>query len=353
MAKPTDLPRWAETSGGTPASNIIEPSSGKKDTGYVTIAESAGGKGDVPTSGGLNWWMRLAYKWIEHLDDFVAADGTIDWSALGAVGAILKSAVADGASAVGLISDTVNALTTVGAKLRSWKNAGVEKAYLDKDGRLVPAGLDLLGSALQSILKGGTGGLDIGTSIASDLRILLNNVAKWTFQASDGALIGKHIECTADVTDENGIEGNGNGTGRGIVGVGGETAGAGSSAAGIVGNGGSNGGIGVYGQGVGGSSGVYGYGGTTGVGVAGYAGGGNANGIYGQGYGTGAGVSSLGGASGPGGAFAAGGSGVRGAINMLPQAAPSSPSNGDMWVETGTNTLKVRINGVTKTVTLT
>jgi hypothetical protein len=47
----------------------------------------------------------------------------------------------------------------------------------------------LAGSALQSILKGGTGGLDIGTSIASDLRVLLNNVAQWTFRASDGALV--------------------------------------------------------------------------------------------------------------------------------------------------------------------
>jgi hypothetical protein len=38
---------------------------------------------------------------------------------------------------------------------------------------------------------------------------------------------------------------------------------------------------------------------------------------------------------------------------MVPGAAPSTPVDGDMWVETGTNTLKVRINGVTKTVTLT
>jgi hypothetical protein len=47
----------------------------------------------------------------------------------------------------------------------------------------------LAAAALQSILKGGTGGLDIGTSIASDLRVLLNNVAKWTFRESDSALV--------------------------------------------------------------------------------------------------------------------------------------------------------------------
>jgi hypothetical protein len=48
-----------------------------------------------------------------------------------------------------------------------------------------------------------------------------------------------------------------------------------------------------------------------------------------------------------------GGTPAAGAVQLTPQAAPSAPSDGDIWVETGTNTLKVRINGVTKTVTLT
>jgi hypothetical protein len=51
-------------------------------------------------------------------------------------------------------------------------------------------------AALQSILKGGTGGFDIGTSIASDLRVLLNNVAQWTFRASDGALLSNSKQIT-------------------------------------------------------------------------------------------------------------------------------------------------------------
>lgn len=38
-------------------------------------------------------------------------------------------------------------------------------------------------------------------------------------------------------------------------------------------------------------------------------------------------------------------------VNVIPQAAPSSPVNGDVWVDTGDNTLKVRINGATRTVT--
>jgi hypothetical protein len=47
----------------------------------------------------------------------------------------------------------------------------------------------LAAAVLQSILKGNAGGLDIGTSIASDLRVLLNNVAQWTFRESDSALV--------------------------------------------------------------------------------------------------------------------------------------------------------------------
>jgi hypothetical protein len=127
MAKPSSLPRWAETAGGAAASNIVEPNSGKKDTGYIT-------GGDIPASGGLNWFMRLIYKWAQWTDAFANADGTLDFSQLGAVAAKIKGAMADGASAVGTILDTAIALTTSGAKLLSLRNNGTEKAYFDKDG---------------------------------------------------------------------------------------------------------------------------------------------------------------------------------------------------------------------------
>lgn len=197
----------------------------------------------------------------------------------------------------------------------------------------------LAGSALQSILKGGTGGLDIGTSIASDLRILLNNVAKWTFQASDAALIGPKLQVTATETDGNAITATGNGGGYGVEGTGGSTSGFG-----VHGVGGASNGSGVLGHGTG-----------TGVGVHGTGGGSGGSGVRGYGDTTGAGCHGVGGNSGPGGWFVAGGGGspVKGAVNLDPQPAPSSPSNGDIWVETGTNTLKVRINGATKTVTVT
>lgn len=112
-----------------------------------------------------------------------------------------------------------------------------------------------------------------------------------------------------------------------------------------------------------GGSGVSGSGGTGVYGVSGVANGKGVagvgdTGVSGQGTGAaGAGVSGIGAVNGgPGGMFQSQGSPgapVRGAIRLVPAGAPSSPQDGDMWVETGTNTLKVRINGVTKTVTLT
>ncbi len=54
-AKPTQTPEF-----NTDGSNRVEPSSGKKLTGYV-----AGG--DHPTSGNLNWWMYLVYTFCLYI----------------------------------------------------------------------------------------------------------------------------------------------------------------------------------------------------------------------------------------------------------------------------------------------
>lgn len=56
MEEPLTLPRWAETEAGTPAANIVEPTSGQKDTGYVA--------NQIPTSAGVNWWQNIVYQWI-------------------------------------------------------------------------------------------------------------------------------------------------------------------------------------------------------------------------------------------------------------------------------------------------
>lgn len=56
---------------------------------------------------------------------------------LSLVSGLLKSEVTDGATAVAFTLDTDNDLTTVGAKLVSIKNKGVEKFAIDKDGGIV------------------------------------------------------------------------------------------------------------------------------------------------------------------------------------------------------------------------
>ncbi len=53
--KPTSLPRWADVSG-----DIVEPSSGKKDIGWV--------QGERPPAPFFNWILELLYEWMEYLN---------------------------------------------------------------------------------------------------------------------------------------------------------------------------------------------------------------------------------------------------------------------------------------------
>lgn len=55
MAQPTEDIEWA-TDGGA---DIVEPSSGEKEIGWVA--------GDKPSAGWFNWWMNGVYKWKEYL----------------------------------------------------------------------------------------------------------------------------------------------------------------------------------------------------------------------------------------------------------------------------------------------
>lgn len=55
MAKPASLPRWADVSG-----DIVEPTSGKKDVGWVADEE--------PPAQYFNWLLNLTYQWLEYVD---------------------------------------------------------------------------------------------------------------------------------------------------------------------------------------------------------------------------------------------------------------------------------------------
>lgn len=63
MAKPAELPRWAQTALGVLAGNISDPVSGQKDTGFVL--------NQTPTSGNVNWFWNTVYQWIKWVDDGV------------------------------------------------------------------------------------------------------------------------------------------------------------------------------------------------------------------------------------------------------------------------------------------
>lgn len=148
-----------------------------------------------------------------------------------------------------------------------------------------------------------------------------------------------------------GVEGFGTGTGSGVKGVTG--GGATSGMKGVHGvNGGTNGHAGYFENthasnaqpvvvisDAGASTGLS-VASSTGCAISAGALGGTAHVINSQGTGSGASLHGR-----------ANGTGV--GLNVFPQSAPSSPQNGDIWVDTGDNTLKVRINGVTKTVTVT
>lgn len=79
----------------------------------------------------------------------------------------VKGQEADGASAVGVITDTSVALSTSGAKLLSIRNNGTEKAYFDKDGALVVSGV-ASGSTALSIPLGARLNLGSGSRYVRD-----------------------------------------------------------------------------------------------------------------------------------------------------------------------------------------
>jgi len=85
----------------------------------------------------------------------------------------VKGSVTDSTTAVSTSIDSTNALSTTGAKILSIRNATVEKAYVDKDGKAAFAGLTMqaLGQALQldpggtQPISGSAGGISVGSNL--------------------------------------------------------------------------------------------------------------------------------------------------------------------------------------------
>ncbi len=68
MARPTVTPRWANVSG-----DIVEPSSGRKDQGWVA--------GKRAPAQYFNWWQKLVYDWQQYFDGGGRAEYYRHWSA--------------------------------------------------------------------------------------------------------------------------------------------------------------------------------------------------------------------------------------------------------------------------------
>lgn len=103
---------------------------GNLDAASATIdALTLGGNA---SGGGFSW---------TGINDIDAASATIDaLIAPEITTGTIKSSVANGGSAIGWILDTINNLTTAGAKLLSLRNFGVEKFSVDKDGNTTASG---------------------------------------------------------------------------------------------------------------------------------------------------------------------------------------------------------------------
>ena len=258
----------------------------------------------------------------------------------------LVALVADGATAVGVTIDTANALTTTGAKLVSILSNAVEKFYLDKDGQVSGGGLFQALAAVGATLKGNVADGATAVGVILDNANALANAAAKALSVRVGGVEKAYVSNAGKGVFSEVEAVSGAGTGTGVQGTGGETSGVGvrgiggPGSMGVEGMGGSGGGTGVYGvSGSGGGIGVIGTGGAGGTGVQGYGGETSGAGVVGLGGPGSAGVEAIGGTD-------------RAPLNLYPRAAPSVLVNGDIWVETASNTLKVRINGVTKTVTL-
>lgn len=180
-------------------------------------------------------------------------------------------------------------------------------------------------------------------------------------KSTSNGTLGRGVWAVCGGADGYGVYAEGGTAGHGVYAKGGsasgpgvEGLGIGSGAWGVTGKGGPATGIGVRGEGVGTGVGVYGIAGTSGgAGVYGLNGAGsNSPGVEGLCDGGNAGVKGTGSGTAYGGWFA--GSGTAAPLHLEERAAdPTSLlADGDIWVTTA-GAFKVRLNGTTRTVTVT
>jgi hypothetical protein len=108
------------TAGSTPAAE------GASISGQVLTLQPADS-----THQGLVSIIAQSIKGVKTFVDGLLADAVTSATA---VSLVIKGSVATGASAVGIVLDTVNTLSTAGAKVVSFRTGGAEVAYVDRSG---------------------------------------------------------------------------------------------------------------------------------------------------------------------------------------------------------------------------
>jgi hypothetical protein len=83
------------------------------------------------TARGVLTTAAQSLKGVKTFVDGLLADAVTSATA---VSLVIKGSVATGASAVGIVLDTVNTLSTAGAKVVSFRTGGAEVAYVDRSG---------------------------------------------------------------------------------------------------------------------------------------------------------------------------------------------------------------------------
>ena len=377
MPKPASLPRWADVGG-----EIVEPSSGKKDTGWLDS--------EMPPHSYFNWWQNLVYQWTVYLDALTTE--ALTWTAAHVFqkGITITQSTANGTAVTATGNGTGRGGTFVGGATDGLAlhatgggtNGRAGQFHGKGTGSGIYADAEINAYAIEAystanISGGPTVYFEKTTGTGPTLKVISGDdeaqaILAETVSAGVGSVAVKALaKDTGHVAVR--AEGHSAGSGSPVHAIAGHSSQSavladGSSAAGSTGlkalcntgkavhgvNSGATGYAGYF-DNTGGSSDPALYAHTNGNQVALYV---ESEAAIAVGIALNNPSNTVDPAlsvysDAQAAALLCENNGTGAPINLKPKAAPSTLSNGDMWVETGTNTLKVRINGVTKTVTLT